>query len=63
MELFSYLSDRNLIQLPEKSYVVLKLIRTSCNDTELKVEVCQGGICRDEWFFSICRNVKLSWNN
>ena len=41
-------------------YVVLNVIRTSRNDTGLKVDVCQGGICRGELFFSICRSLKLS---
>ena len=44
-------------------YVALNVIRTPCNDTGLKVEVFQGGICRGEWSFSLCRNVKLSQNN
>jgi hypothetical protein len=53
----------HLIQFPKMPYVALNFIRTSCDDTGLKVEVCQGGICRGEWSISICGNVKQSWNN
>jgi hypothetical protein len=44
-------------------YGVLNLIRTSCNDTVLKVGVCQGGIWRGEGSLSIRQNVKISLHN
>jgi hypothetical protein len=63
MELLFYWHDMNLIQFPKMPYGVLNFIRTSCNDTGLKVGVCQGGIWRGEGSLSIRQNVKISLHN